>query len=399
MRGEDGLYSRYRHCADREHTCRRHNLYSGRYLRAVGFHGTCYRQDACLRQLALLDLIPGYLSLLMVSVQIHSRYLLRKHRLYACHGLYGYSLVTQQRILVIALIYSVNRCLADRQSRGGSCQGEGSGFFCRLYDYKGLAVKGRAPRALHICEIGGISVVCSHDASVSADGELDRVVCPGIHHTVFIYDVYLHVAQVFAVCCDVFLLRSHSDGSGIASSSSHVSCDLFSVCVISDCFHSTRLIVYQPLEIQIFLVASVILTGNTGLCLRIVSKLLLAQALAIEEYLDAAGVTVDTDRHLAVDLNAVVILPVPVGQDMYHRLLLHIKPLALEQIEAFLRESTGIDRSKVRALGSTACVGCRFTGIVKACPEEKSAHVFTLCVLAQRIVKGCSPVYTVVVKL
>ena len=124
-------------------------------------------------------------------------------------------------------------------------------------------------------------------------------------------------------------------------------------------------------------------------------KGLFSQALSIEEKLHRWRIAVNTDRDLSVDLNAVVIRPVPVGQDVYHGIVFHRTPLALIEIISILREAAGIHHTKLGRLGGPAVR--RFAQIVKSGPDKESAQPFPVTVVLQCIPGGASPAHTVVI--
>ena len=95
--------------------------------------------------------------------------------------------------------------------------------------------------------------------------------------------------------------------------------------------------------------------------------------------------------HLAAQI---VILPVPVRENMYHRRVFYIQPLALIQIIVILRNARRIYDAEVRTLGRCIVIlipRCRLTDIIKARPDILSCNPSAITIRNPGISRGLAP--------
>ena len=138
-------------------------------------------------------------------------------------------------------------------------------------------------------------------------------------------------------------------GCGGAGGLDRVARSLLTVGIVAAGDKDARLIIHLPLQV------------------RILWHGLAAQALAVQKELD--GIRVAIDAH--VDWLAFLSRPVPVRQQMHHRL--HGPP-GLQQIRIVLEKPAGIEHSELRTDGRPVERG-GFSAIVKSSPVEQARGV------------------------
>ena len=237
-----------------------------------------------------------------------------------------------------------------------------------------------------------VAVVHAGDHAVTRNLEVDQIVGGGHQIALLIQNLHQDVRQVLTVCSDDLPVWRQADLGRLAGGADHIGGDLVALGVVGHGLQLAGLIRHHPLQIN---VAVLLLIGPSVLGLELV-KDLFAQRFPVEEELHCGGIGIGLypDTALAVlDVVSGVSLPVPVGHQVDHGVVLHAGPDTLIHIKCILGDAGGIHRAEVRALGRPGAVGAGLADVVKAGPHKLAQNPFPVPVHLPGMLHGGAPAH------
>ncbi len=174
--------------------------------------------------------------------------------------------------------------------------------------------------------------------------EFHIIVRCGNHISIFVQNLNEDVGQILSVSRDDLTVRCQANLGRLSCRRQNVLSNDIAIQIPGHCLQLARLVIHHPLQVNVAVLR--LLVRPSVACLKL-EEILLSKALPIQEQLYAGCVRVGLHFNLSVCFDTVIVLPVPVGKQMHHRVLLHRSPLALVNVVSILRDTCGIHSAKV----------------------------------------------------